>query len=299
MIALACPRCHTLLKDISSTSKQCPQEGLAFQLVDGIWRMLLPGREEMYNRFIRDYETIRRAEGRGSENSSYYRNLPYHDSAEWRIRSASYDAFIKHILEPTEARLPLSILDLGAGNSWLSNRLAGRGHHVAAVDLTTNDFDGLGSYSFFETMFLSVQAEFAALPFLDHAVDLIVFNASLHYSTSYEETLTESIRILKDTGMLVILDSPFYHDPASGVKMVREREIQFKAKYGFASNSLSSENYLTYERLEELGRKLNLQWNFYTPFYGFSWSLRPLAARLLGRREPARFHVIAGSRITS
>jgi len=299
MIPLACPNCHTLLKDISLTVKQCPQDSLTFQLADGIWRMLLPGREEMYNQFIHDYETIRRAEGRGSENSSYYRSLPYHDSAEWRIRSASFDAFIKHILEPAEASSPLSILDLGAGNSWLSNRLASRGHNVSAVDLTINDFDGLGCYSFFETTFLSVRAEFTALPFSDRSVDLIVFNASLHYSTSYEETLIESIRILNEAGLLVILDSPVYHDPASGVKMVREREAQFEDRYGFASNSLSSENYLTYARLEELGRKLNLQWNFYTPFYGFSRLLRPLAARLLGRREPARFHVIAGSRITS
>jgi len=78
--------------------------------------------------------------------------------------------------------------------------------------------------------------------------------------------------------------------------MVEEREAQFKSRYGFASDNLESENYLTYKRLDELGKSLNLHWKFITPFYGLGWMLRPLGSMLLRRREPAKFHLIVGSR---
>ncbi len=71
-----------------------------------------------------------------------------------------------------------------------------------------------------------------------------------------------------------------------------EREQQFTMKYGFPSDGLASENYLTYARLEELSRALNLDCQVLTPFYGLGWALRPWKARFLQRREPAKFHLV-------
>ncbi len=293
---LACPRCHALLEETDAFTKRCPNDGLTFHQVDDIWRMLLPEREAHFARFVSDYETVRRAEGRGSKDTSYYRTFPYHNSADWKIRARSFDAFMQTLKVFERPLGSLNILDMGAGNGWLSNRLATRGHAVAAVDLTVNDFDGLGCHKFYETKFTPIQAEFDHLPFADGSQDIVLFNASLHYSTDYEATLREALRALTETGLLVVLDSPVYRDPASGAEMVREREAQFSQRYGFASNSLGSENYLTYARLEELARALDISWKFVTPFYGLRWTLRPWVARALGRREPARFHVIVGKR---
>ncbi len=272
---------------------------MTFQCVEGVWRMLLPERLGFYEQFIQDYEAVRQAEGRGSTSAAYYQALPERDlsqrmAADWRIRAASFAVFLKQVLFPFEqaARHPLHILDLGAGNGWLSNRLAGRGHRVAAVDLTTNDIDGLGCYRHYETIFVPVQAEFDRLPFLNHSIDLVLFNASLHYSTSYEKTLRESLRALDPAGRLVIVDSPFYRDETSGERMVQERQAQFTRKFGFPSNALASENYLTYQRLADLAVKLDLDCQILTPFYGIGWALRPWKARLLGRREPAKFHLV-------
>ncbi len=296
-IPLACSRCHTLLDEVDLVTKHCPQDGLTFHRVDGIWRMLLPERAEYFSRFVQDYETVRRFEGRGSTDKSYYRTLPYRQSSDWHIRAASFNAFIKQIIASLEKnKMPLRILDLGAGNGWLSNRLASRGHAVAAVDLTANDFDGLGCYRFYDPAFLPVQAEFDDLPFLDNSVDVVLFNASLHYSVSYEQTLRESLRVLDVEGRLVVLDSPVYWDAGSGSSMVREREEQFRQRYGFPSDNLQSENYLTYSKLNELGAELNLAWRFIKPFYGLRWMIRPIVAKFLGRREPAKFHVIVGNR---
>ena len=105
MLTLACPKCGESLDDENATTKKCQKDGLTFHQADGIWRMLLPGREEYFSRFIRDYETVRRLEGRGSRNKAYYTNLPYRDlsgqmSADWRIRAKSFDAFLKHVIFP-------------------------------------------------------------------------------------------------------------------------------------------------------------------------------------------------------
>ena len=227
--------------------------------------MLLPEREAVFQQFIREYETVRQAEGRGSLSAAYYQALPYQDlsqrmSADWQIRAASCRVFLRQVLAPLEkaGAHPLRILDLGAGNGWLSNRLAARGHQVVAVDLATNDFDGLGCFRFYETTFVPVQAEFDRLPFMDRSVDLVLFNASLHYSTCYENTLAESLRVLDAGGQLIVLDTPFYRDRTSGEKMVQERQTQFSERYGFPSNALTSENFLTYQRLSDLAAGLDL-----------------------------------------
>lgn len=74
--------------------------------------------------------------------------------------------------------------------------------------------------------------------------------------------------------------------------MVQERQEQFYKKYGFPSNALASENYLTYQRLANLSAYLGLRCQILSPFYGLGWVLRPWKARLLGRREPAKFHLV-------
>ena len=74
--------------------------------------------------------------------------------------------------------------------------------------------------------------------------------------------------------------------------MVQERQSQFSERYGFPSNALASENYLTYQRLSDLAAGLELSCQILTPFYGIGWALRPWKARLLRRREPAKFHLV-------
>jgi SAM-dependent methyltransferase len=269
--------------------------------------------------FTREYTTVRRAEGWGSGDRAYYQALPFTDLTGrferiWRIRAKSYITFVTHVLEPLEANCTdyqsssstlakeprsgggLRILDLGAGNGWLSNRLAERGHTVTAIDLSDDPFDGLGAARHYNAPFKTLLAEFDHLPLADKSVDLAIFNASLHYSTNYVRTLKEALRVLQPHGTLVMLDSPMYTDPSSGTRMVQERQNRFMATYGFASDALPSEHFLTPARLKELGQELNLSWQSHQP--GLDW--RSKLGRTLGglraRREPARFPVIVGTR---
>jgi SAM-dependent methyltransferase/uncharacterized protein YbaR (Trm112 family) len=300
---LACPSCRTPLLEIGADTLLCVQEGCKYTKRDGVW-YLLPGEVgAKYQQFIQEYAAVRSHENRGSSDPNYYRGLPFSDSTgrfsqDWRIRARSYSELIRKAVVPLEKRekQALHILDLGAGNGWLSNRLAGRGHRVAAIDLQTNAQDGLGAWNQYDTVFTPMQADFDHLPLWENQVDLIIFNASFHYATDYKRTLTESLRVLKPDGRLVILDSPVYQNAASGKQMVHEREELFQKKYGFASNAIASQNFLTFEQLAQLGTTCSLRWEISHPFYGWGWEMRPLKARLLQRREPAQFRVIVGAR---
>jgi SAM-dependent methyltransferase len=280
----------------------CPQDGQSYLRQEGIWRCLPPERSAHYQAFLRDYEAIRLAEGRGSADPEYYRALPFADlsgehSADWQLRARSYGIFVNRILARIEREgRGLKILDLGAGNAWLSYRMALRRHRPAAVDLRTGSLDGLGAICQYDLPLFAVQADFDCLPFLPASFDLVVYNASLHYSTGYRASLQEALRVLNPSGWLVVLDTPLYHQAASGQAMVRERETAFQKQYGFASNALPSENFLTPQKLNQLNRELKIRWRAYHPNLGLGWVTRQWAARLGGRRETASFPVLAARR---
>ena len=178
--------------------------------------------------FLRDYAVIRRAEGRGANDPAYYLALPYRDitgrnASQWAIRGRSYRYFERRILPGLEraAAGPLEILDLGAGNGWMSYRLALRGHHPLALDIFADVEDGLRAARHYPSRFPAVEAEFDRLPFADASFDLAIFNSSLHYSENYRRTLGEARRCLRPRGCVVIMDSPVYRrrDPLPRSRM--------------------------------------------------------------------------------
>jgi len=302
-LPLVCPVCYTRLIPVNEQGLMCQIDGRVFRSRRGIWRFLLPDRAKFYARFLHEYEVVRLAEGRGATDPNYYLRLPVVDrsdrfKADWDMRAHSFDTFIRRVVHPMEntSQAGLNILDLGAGNGWLSNRLAQRGHSLAAVDLRTGTLDGLGAVSNYQVPILAVQAEFNRLPFEDSLFDLVVFNASMHYAQDYSHTIREALRVMRENGGLVIVDTPFYQDAASGKAMVREREDRFQAIYGFPSNAVPLENFLIKARLKSLGHLLDIQWQLYWPAFGLRWRLRRWKAGLGGHREPANFPVILGHR---
>ncbi len=298
----ACPRCQGSLEAAGPDTLRCPQDGLAFPRQAGIWRFLPPDRARFYARFLAEYETVRRAEGRAIEDSATFRALPFPEPSHplagmWRQRAQSFAALLAQVVAPLEqARKgqPLRILDLGAGNGWLSYRLAQRGHVLAGVDLAVNDWDGLGAHVHYDCPFTPIQAEFDALPLAPAQADLLIFNASFHYARDYAKTLAEAWRVLAPGGLLAILDTPVYHDPESGRRMVQEREAGFQERFGFPSNALASRNFLTYQELAELGRSVGIRWRLLWPTPRWRWAVRRARAWLRGQREPAQFPLILG-----
>lgn len=265
---------------------------------EGIWLALLPERRNFYAQFISDYERIRAAEGRGSDTADYYLSLPSLDlsgknQSQWRIRACTFRYLSRQILP--RIRTNAQILDVGAGNGWLSYRLALMGFAPVAVDLLVNRHDGLAAARHYRSrlhsMFPCVQAENARLPFASEQFDAAVFNASFHYAENYSSTLLETLRCLKPGGMIIVADSPWYRKQSSGEQMLAERRAAFLERYGTSSDSIPSQEFLTDERLRELEQEFGIRWKRHTPFYGVRWAMRPWIARWRGRREPARFYI--------
>ena len=309
-ISLLCWKCGTSVGPIMlgsspvSTTRSCSNCDSITPSTNNVWQTLSSQRTEYFERFISDYAFIRSAEGRGSTDSEYYLALPYQDlsrknTPQWKIRARTFRYIQEHILTPL-ANLqskPLRILDLGAGNGWMSYRLALMGHLPIAVDILTNNSDGLGAAVHFNknlgTPFPCVQSEMDHLPFPSSSFDLTVFNASFHYSENYERTLGEALRCTRSGGAVLIADTPWYENEESGRRMVEEKHITFANRYGLPSDSIGSMEYVTPERLQKLQARLSIKWDIYSPFYGVGWALRPLRAKLFNRRPPSQFRIYA------
>ena len=308
VIAMRCPRCARELGNINRASKapqtelQCDACFFHMQQDEGIWRALSPEREGHYARFMTEYQIVRTSEGRGSEDSAFYLALPYRDlsgrnAAQWNVRAQTFRALEQEVLPLLEMNSlqPLDILDIGAGNCWLSYRLATRGHRPIAVDLITNNTDGLGAAIHYRKqltdLFPRFQTDADSMPFASSQFDCVIFNASFHYSEDYVATMAEAVRCLRNDGMVILADTAWYSREESGERMIAERQQAFNSRYGFPSNGLKSLEYLTDSRLDRLAQLFNLNWQMVAPYYGLRWALRPWIARIKGRREPSQFRI--------
>jgi len=251
--------------------------------------------------FLQEYRHIRHAEGRGSENSAYYRTLPFcertdRNAAMWQMRAKTFSYFVERVLEPMERqkRVPLDILDLGAGNCWLSHRLSLRHHRPVAIDIFSDEKDGLGAARHYRNPLPTIESDFDNLPLRANIFDLAVFNASFHYSVDYVRTLTEVRRFLRHGGLAVILDSPIYSLPEHGARMVAEKHATFLRQYGFRSDAIPSIDFLDLPMLRRLETTLGMKWQIIKPWYGWGWHSRPLKAKLRGHRPPSRFWILVG-----
>jgi SAM-dependent methyltransferase len=266
---------------------------------------MAPERDDRFRQFVQEYQTVRLQEARGTGGVHYFLSLPYKDvtgknSWQWKIRGRSFRHLEQTIFPQLEKNYPqaMDVLDVGAGNCWMSYRLARRGHRPVAVDLVDNDQDGLSAarhyLSFLRRRFPRFQAEMDHLPFASAQFDLVVFNASLHYSEDYSRTFQEALRCLRRPGYVLIIDSPFYSTESSGRAMVEEKHAKFQKRFGFRSDSITSQEFLTQDMLGDLGKLHGICWSVREPWYGFSWAMRPWRAKLLGRREPAKFLIAWG-----
>ena len=78
--------------------------------------------------------------------------------------------------------------------------------------------------------------------------------------------------------------------------MVKEREARFLATYGFASNALAHEHFLSQRKLESLGAEVGINWQVHHVRQDISTSIERRLNGLRARREPAQFPVIIGTR---
>ena len=244
-------------------------------------------------RFIADYARQRAAEGRDYRGPAlkalpYLREGPHR--RQWAVRARSYEALVRHLLASEKGKL--DILDLGAGNGWLSHRLARMGHRAIALDMRSDPVDGLGAACDFldwtPGLFQRVAAYFEALPFPAQRFDIVLFNAALHYASDLAAVLAEAVRVTRKGGTIAVLDSPFYARMEDGEAMVAEKRAgNF---FGPRAGVLLGEAFIEYLTADRLAAALpSLSWRRHPVRYPLWYELRPLVARLKGVRAPSRF----------
>lgn len=262
---------------------------------DGIFCLLPPARLAAIAPFLEQYRLVREREGYRRATPLFYRSLPEvsHDDAqrdEWCVRRQSFAHLLRLV---TGSRSPgaMHVLDLGAGNGWLSHRLAALGCTVVAVDWLDDEADGLGACRHYEEAFAAVQADFDTLPFEPGQFDIVVFGGSLHYAPDPAATLSRAASMLGPGGALVVMDSPMFPRDEDGEAMLAAARRQFRTAHGVVDPVRPGVGYLTFGGLERAFASLGFRARFFRSHGPLRWRLRRPIARLRLGRAPAAFGV--------
>lgn len=300
MPTLECVRCGGVLQegdpathqDRAFESVSCLGCGASYCKRGGIWRFLSPATEESLAPFLEQYRVVRRQEGRHDMTGADYRGLPNvapadAHASEWGIRRETYHHLLRHVLAP--GRQPSAILDVGAGNGWLSHRLSELGHHLVAIDAADDDRDGLGVAQRYAPRVVAIQADFDAVPLAPSQFDIVLFNGSLHYAANPGRTLAGAHRLLRPGGTLVVMDSPMFHADVDGVAMIAATVRRFADDYGLQNSIRPGRGYLTFALLAESATAMQLDAEFLPSRGSLAWRLGRQLARFRQGRQPAAF----------
>jgi SAM-dependent methyltransferase len=288
---LACSACATALP-LGGVPVRCTTCGALVVERDGILRCATPSRLVRAMAFLTHDREMRRADRQVMTFAEAYQALPSvsppaFNVDERRIRQQSLDTLLRAF---STVRCSARVLDLGAGNCWLSQRLTVLGHAVVAVDLNDDRENGLGAGAAAVVEFPRMQAGFEKLPFEAGQFDVVVFNASLHYAVNPRAVLTEGRRMLASGGALVVMDSPMFAQECDGQRMV-EQLAGRPSQVGLASPVGCGRGFLTFEELRLATVDFDMEATFTSSPGPWRWRLRRAWSGLRRSGPPAMYGV--------
>lgn len=287
-----CPACNGPLSRAGEIFV-CSRCGSPYRRREEVYEFVVPDQFERRGPFLSQYRAVRRADGHRVLSADRYTVLPAVPdddprSAEWRIRRESFATAIARAA--LRSRFARRVLDVGAGNGWLSYQLSQLGHEPVALDLDDDEGDGLRAVCP-RKPFPLVQADFDAMPFAARQFDVVVMNASLHYSPDPAHTLHEAARLLVPGGTLVVMDSPMFESTADGEAMVADQLEVLRTKYSIARPVRPGVGFLTFDGLQRFAASIGRKARFFASRGPVGWRLRrALSSYRLGR-PPASFGV--------
>lgn len=274
---------------------RCAACDWAYDSGDGVLRWLSDTARAAREPFESQYRTVRERDGYRQASPGYYRALPEVPATDsqfvvWQVRRESFTRLRQLLLSRCRHGAP-TVLDLGAGNGWMSNRLAEAGCRPVAVDVLDDELDGLGACRHYDFAFPRVLADFDDLPFAMRQFDAVVFNGSIHYAPDVTATLTRARRLLAPGGALAVIDSPTFVDRQDGDRMcVRTRE-RFQRDYGIKSPEQPGEGFVTLPRLDATAAALGLTPHFFESRGPWRWAAGRAVTRMRHGLVPPRFGV--------
>ncbi len=177
---------------------------------NGVWLASDPNERTCLEKL---YFEVRAKEGR-VYNDKQVRELPdvprdhvHHD--EWRIRARSLNRLQQYLNKKDEG---LILLDLGCGNGWMSRHLANNpsAEKVLAVDMNYRELKQAARlFSEVDSMQFIYGDIFE--PILEEeSIDVIVLASVIQYFQNLNNIIDRLLVLLKPSGEIHILDSPFY-----------------------------------------------------------------------------------------
>ncbi len=284
---LACPVCRGALLE-QETALFCPRDNVIYPIEDGIIRLLPEGQRAAAGIFAAEYQARREAQGWRRLEAWEMSALPAvspagWDKIYWPARWQSYQAFSRWLAE-FEASQPggLRVVDMGAGVGWLAARLVEKGRQVLAIDLSCDDSFGLGAARRLrqerEAEFVLVQADIEAPPVQPGSVDLLVYNASLHYAGDIAGCLAAGATTLRQGGAMVIMDSPISTGPVTAVPQPPPGIDAPAPEVGESQRGRHLPNQEVFQALSAAG----LVYDIIAVRRGLRWQLRQFRTRLFG-----------------
>jgi SAM-dependent methyltransferase len=149
------------------------------------------------------------------------------------------------------------VLDAGSRRCQAGAWLAGRGHHVVAVDVSLDAEEGLlaaDQYLSDPARLLRAEAEIDALPIEPRAFDLVVAAGSLARVARVGRALVELRRVTRRGGVLLAIGTPVYRRRADGETATVAHLRAQSQRYGAALPRESLTGFLVFEDLGELFR---------------------------------------------
>jgi len=147
---------------------------------------------------------------------------------EWRARSVSASRLNRYLSSQPK---PLTILDFGCGNGWLSNLISKSGHIVIGMD--QNRYELIQAARVFQpnSKLSFLEADVFSAPFIAGHFDVIILASVLQYFRDVPALLSVLSNYLKPQGEIHIMDSPLYSDAELDAAVVRSN--QYYSSLGF------------------------------------------------------------------
>jgi len=134
-------------------------------------------------------------------------NKTHIHSGEWRIRKITSGRLTAYLKKKNK---PLSILEVGCGNGWLSAKLAEiQNTDVIGLDINSTELSQA------KRVLKKNNLEFVFRTIDEQALentkfDIIVFAASIQYFSSFQDVIDLSLSMLRPGGEIHLVDTSFY-----------------------------------------------------------------------------------------
>ena len=229
-----------------------------FKYVNGIYRDESVIQNTYFDKL---YYELRNREGRNFSDQDLKKlpSLPDVNSlaSEFQIRKGSANRLILYLKSIQTS--PLSILEIGCGNGWLSNMLCTiPGSKVFGIDTVRSEIEQAARVFPAENLFF-IYADVNNLNFATQEFDIVIFSASIQYFPGISNLVTKISKSLKPNGEIHFLESPVYQE--NEIENAKAGSKSYYSKMGFAP---LSDFY--FHHTESDFRKLNADWLF-TPTF--------------------------------